>query len=171
MTPMERETILDFALGRLPKDDLLRSFGTKDGRQLGLDLLNDAVVRHDGLDAELALDLCFPFGIDEAHEPALLKMAPARWHQRHEDVVSALDGFTSPEAIAALVYATQWVPDYLEFDDVRAMATKAVWALGKTPGELAEAALHVVAESENTIISEGAKNQLERRRLAREKTR
>lgn len=39
-------------------EDVLRHFGTTDGRALGIRLLRDAVDHQDGLDVEMALIVC-----------------------------------------------------------------------------------------------------------------
>ncbi|MBB2749926.1 UNVERIFIED_ORG: HEAT repeat protein [Rhizobium aethiopicum] len=60
----------------------------------------------------------------------LLQLLQEGWHFKHEDVVSALADLKAPEAVEALYKVTYWVPSYLEFDDARALAVKAIWALG-----------------------------------------
>ena len=90
----------------------------------------------------------------------------ADWHVRHEDVVSALDKLRSPETVEVLFRATQWIPKSLEYDDSRALAVKAIWALGKIPGTEAETKLETLARFENTILRQNAVEQLERRRKA-----
>ncbi|MET9438981.1 HEAT repeat domain-containing protein, partial [Streptomyces sp. NPDC006551] len=63
----------------------------------------------------------------------------------------------------ALVAATRWVPEYLDFDESRALAVKAIWALGAIPGEEAREALEGLRGDENEIIRENAVKQLARR--------
>ena len=70
----------------------------------------------------------------EDHLDLLVQLASADWHHKHEDVVSALGQLRSPAAVEALYHAAWWVPDYLDFDESRALAVKAIWALGGTPG-------------------------------------
>ena len=163
MSEEQRNAIISMALRRTSPDDVLRVFGVSDGRVLGLRLLREAVARRDGEGVELALIVSFTFGWMPEHLGVLLGLEPAVWHQSHEDVVSALGTFKSPVAVDALVHATQWVPDYLDFDEARALATKAVWALGGIAGDEAQAALVRLTQDPDPIVSDGAKYQLRRR--------
>lgn len=144
----------------LSSDEFLRRFGAPDGVALGLDLLRDAVERRDPLDVELALVVCFRFGFAEGHLQPLLGLAFADWHQRHEDVATALGRLKSPASVAALTYLARWVPAYLEFDDARALAVKAIWALGGIGGDAAHEALTSLASSGSGIVAENAVAQL-----------
>ena len=146
----------------LSADEFLREFGVTDGMALGLDLLRDAVDRRDPVDVELALIVCFRFGFSEGHLQLLLTLAFADWHQRHEDVAMALGKIRSPASVEALVHLARWVPGYLEFDESRALATKAIWALGAISGDAAHQALESLARSESSIVAEGAVAQLQR---------
>jgi hypothetical protein len=144
-------------------EDVLRQFGTADGRGLGLNLLRDAVRARDAVDVEFALIVCSTFGVTMDHLEPLVQLASANWHERHEDVVTGLGRLRTPRAVDALFWATQWIPAYLDFDESRALATKAIWALGGTPGEEAERALRRLLDSTDEIVREGAENQLKRR--------
>ncbi len=84
------------------------------------------------------------------------------WHRRHEDVASALGRLRSPASVGALVYLARWVPAYLEFDDARALAVKAIWALGGIGGEAAHEALRSLAGSECGVVAENAVAQLQK---------
>jgi HEAT repeat protein len=150
--------------GRQPMSDerFLKEFGAADGTALGLGLLRDAVDRRDPVDAELALVVCFRFGFTQGHLQPLITLAFADWHQRHEDVASALGQLRSPESVDALVHLAQWVPGYLEFDDARALAVKAIWALGGIGSEAAREALTSLASSECSVVAENAVAQLQK---------
>ncbi|MEU8679480.1 HEAT repeat domain-containing protein [Streptomyces sp. NPDC048560] len=69
----------------------------------------------------------------------------------------------SPKTVPTLVLATRWVPEYLDWDENRALAVKAIWALGAIPGPEAREALNALRDEENEIIRENAVNQLARR--------
>jgi hypothetical protein len=77
-----------------------------------------------------------------------------------------LQKWPTVDTVGALFRATQWIPKSLEYDDARALAVKAIWALGKIPGPEAEAKLETLARSENTILRQNAVEQLERRNAA-----
>jgi HEAT repeat protein len=104
------------------------------------------------------------FGFTDGHLQLLLALAFADWHQRHEDVASALGEVHSPVTVDALVHLAHWVPGYLEFDDARALAVKAIWALGGIRGEAARRALTSLASSPCGIVAENAVAQLRSRR-------
>jgi HEAT repeat protein len=106
--------------------------------------------------------VCFRFGFSDAHLELLMTLALADWHQRHEDVASALGELRSPASVGALVHLAEWVPGYLEFDDARALAVKAIWALGGIGGEEARGALASLASSPSRIVAESAVAQLEK---------
>jgi hypothetical protein len=144
----------------LSQDEFLRRFGAPDGVALGLDLLRDAVERRDSLDVELALVVCFKFGFSVGHLQPLLALAFADWRQRHEDVAAALGRLKSPASVDALTHLPRWVPAYLDFDDARALAVKAIWALGGIGGDAAHAALTSLASSGSGVVAENAVAQL-----------
>jgi hypothetical protein len=142
-------------------DEVLRHFSATDGK--GLSLLRDAVDREDGLDVEMALIVCATFGFTMGHLDLLVRLARAGWHHKHEGVVAALGQLRAPAAVDALYHAAWWVPDYLDFDESRALAVKAIWALGGTPGDEAEQALTELVGVEDEIVREAARAQLDRR--------
>src|SRR6266705_7116392 len=119
MTPEERDLIMSLVVvpGRQPEDHreaVLQHFGESDGKVLGLALLNDALVRQDGIDVEMALIVSNTFGLTQDHVSPLVVLCVAKWHQKHEDIAAALGQLRNPAAIPALYGATQWVPDYLD---------------------------------------------------------
>jgi HEAT repeat protein len=143
--------------------DVLDQFGTADGRALGLALLRDAVDRQDGSDTELALIVCYTFGFTPDHLDLLVRLTSADWHHKHEDVVRALGKLRSPAAVDALQEMAQRVPDYLDFDENRGLAVKAIRALGDTPGPEAEQALTALLGSDSEVVRDAARQQLDRR--------
>ena len=140
---------------------LLRKLGAKDGRALGVELLGGALQSRDAGDVEIALIISYAYGLTPEHLGSLLELVSADWHHSHEDVVMALDRLRAPEAVEALVHATQWVPDYLDYDECRALATKAIWALGKTAGSDAKQALVRLVDSDDEILRERATHVLQ----------
>ncbi|MGW4742189.1 HEAT repeat domain-containing protein [Nocardia xishanensis] len=144
--------------------DILEHFGVSDGKKLGLDLIQDAIERCDRRDVRPALVVAYAFGIDSDYLPSFLQLAQADWHQAHEDIAFELGKMRSPRAIEALFHLARWVPDYLAWDDNRALASKAIWALGGIPGPEAERALLQLQDSENQIVRSAARKQLARRR-------
>ncbi|MER5501123.1 MULTISPECIES: HEAT repeat domain-containing protein [unclassified Streptomyces] len=169
MTPEEQDLIMGLAfvpgVGRTRTiDEVLAHFGESDGGALALRLLRDAVERRDADDVEMALIVhgAADASAEEFMEP-LTELFPAEWHREHEDIVSMLGRLRSPRTMPTLVLATHWVPEHLDWDENRALAVKAIWALGAIPGEEARDALKGLRDAENEIIRENAVNQLARR--------
>jgi HEAT repeat protein len=166
VSPEERSLVMALFVvpGREPmsNEQFLREFGATDGVALGLDLLNDAVARRDPVDVELALVVCFRFGFSDGHLQPLISLAFGDWHQRHEDVASALGRLRSPASVDALVHLAGWIPTYLEYDEARALAVKAIWALGGIGGEDAHQALSSIAGSSCAVLAESAVAQLQK---------
>jgi hypothetical protein len=169
VTPEVRKLILSLVV--TPKDKsggdpgaVLQYFCTDDGVALGRRLLRDAVNQKDAIDFELAMIVCSRFGaFDESLLPLLIEQSCVDWHHRHEDVVSLLGKYKSLMAVDALYDATQWIPGYLDFDDSRALARKAIWALGGIPGPEASEALTRLLEDKDEDLREAAVEQLRRR--------
>ncbi|MFF5933185.1 HEAT repeat domain-containing protein [Streptomyces sp. NPDC012508] len=169
MTPEERDLIM--GLGVAPcspptrtLDEVLAHFGESDGGALALRLLRDAMERQDADDVAMALIVHATANAsgEEFLEP-LIELFPADWHREYEDIVSMLGRLRSPKTVPTLVLATRWVPEYLDWDENRALAVKAIWALGAIAGPEAREALEGLRDDENEIIRENALRQLARR--------
>jgi hypothetical protein len=149
----------------LSKEGFLLQFPSAvENGKLSLKLLEEAYSARNPDDMDCALVVGFSFGFGPEHTTILCQLVDEDWHRSHEDAVSALDGLRTPVAIEFLFRATQWVPDYLDFDDARALAVKAIWALGNLPGPEAETKLKAIARSDHPILRMNAGEQLERRR-------
>ena len=133
---------------------------------MALKWLQEAYETRNADDLSYAFIIGFTFGFASEHKDILRRLVDEDWHYSHEGVVSALKTWPTPDTVDALFRATQWIPKALEYDDARALAVKAIWALGKIPGPEAEAKLEMLARSENTILRQNAVEQLERRRKA-----
>ncbi|MFF6772469.1 HEAT repeat domain-containing protein [Streptomyces sp. NPDC012637] len=169
MTPEEQDLVMGLVLvpgkgRRRTFEEVLAHFGESDGGALALRLLRDAMERRDADDVEMALIVkaAADASGEEFLEP-LIELSRADWHTRHEDAVRMLGKFRSPRMVPALVEATRWVPEYLDWDENRALAVKAIWALGAVPGPEARDALEGLRDDENAIIRENALKQLARR--------
>src|SRR5262245_29089389 len=140
MTEKQRKLCRDLIIqpdgrSRIAKEDFLRSFpsAVEHGR-LALKWLEEAYRAQNADDLLCALIIGGNFGFGLEHLDILCRLVGDDWHYSHEDVVEALDGLRTPDAVEVLFRATQWTPKSLEYDDSRALAVKAVWALGKIPG-------------------------------------
>jgi len=136
---------------------------TGDDRAFALSILADAISKRDSLNLAAGLSLAFEFGFSAEHLGLLISLVDADWHHSHEDVVWALDKLGDLKSVDALFKATQIVPQYLAYDDTRALASKAIWALGNLNDKIADEKLRLLAESDCEVIKEDALEQLERR--------
>ena len=172
MTPTERSLCLALVVipprgeRTISKEEFLRQFpsAVKDGK-LNLKVLEDAYHGRSADDLRCALTIGFAFSFAPEHIDILYRLLRADWHDAHEDIVSALEAWPSPETIEALYNATQWIPKSLEWDDNRALAKRAIWALGKIPGDATETRLETLARSDDSVLKNAAEEQLSRRHL------
>jgi hypothetical protein len=146
-------------------EEFLRQFPSAvvHGR-LALRLLEEACGRRDAEDLHCALIVGHTFGFGPEHTDTLCCLVGADWHFSHEDIVSALDGLGSPHIVDALFHATQWIPDNLKYDKARALAVKAIWALGRIAGNEARQKLEMVLHCDDPVLQKNAEYQLKRRR-------
>ena len=56
--------------------------------------------------------------------PVLGSLLSEKWHHSHEDLVTLVGELHDASSVDVLYGATRWVPDYLAFDDSRALAAK-----------------------------------------------
>jgi hypothetical protein len=95
------------------------------------------------------------------HAPALIQLAEAPWHQRHEDVVHALQQLRSPEAVSTLERVTFSNHAYLAYDNNHALARKCTWALADIGTQEAQQALKRIAGCTDPTIAGYAKKRLD----------
>ena|SRR5688572_7188363 len=147
------------------EDEFLNQFPSAvEGGKLAVKLLDDASQARNAEDLHGALVVGYAFGFGPEHIDILCGLVDDDWHYCHEDVVSALDKLRTPKAIEALFRATQWIPQSLEYDDSRALAVKAIWALGNLQSREADMKLEALARADDAILQRTAAEQLERRR-------
>src|SRR5262249_29584734 len=159
MTPEQRKLCRDllitpFTGGRqISEQEFLRQFPSAlENGKLAPRWLDEAYRARDADDLSCALIVGFTFGFAPETEDILRRLIDADWHYSHEDVVSALETWPTTDNVEALFRATQWIPKSLDYDDSRALAVKAIWALGKTPGIEAETKLEALARSDDPIL-------------------
>jgi hypothetical protein len=131
----EKDLILDLTLNRISEEAFFEVLGTgsRDGRALGLAMIERALSEKDPLGVELGLYLGFRFGFSPEYQRPLLALAEAPWHKRHEDVVSGLEKLLDPASVAVLRRVADARYTYLAYDDSRALRIKSVYAISKIP--------------------------------------
>lgn len=164
MNEFECDLALDLAEKKVSKKDFLKLLMRgEDPEEVVRQVLAEAIDSKVPDNVECALIVGFNFGFTQKHLQLLIVILIEPWHFRHEDAVDALATLKSPMAVEALYGATQWIPKYLEFDESRALASKAIWALGAIDGSDANAALLRLAEGSDSFLSKCANEQLNRR--------
>lgn len=94
-------------------------------------------------------------GFKPEHVPLLIKLFYEPWHYYHEDIVAALDQLREPRALKLFFDATQFLPEYMDYDiDNRAMARKAIWGLANLGTLEAVEILKQLAQSDVSAIKE-----------------
>lgn len=167
MNDQERSLVVAMATQVLPPAEFLKQFRAAiDGRKLCRELLAEAIESRSAEDVEWSLLVGFAFGFTNEHLPLLIELAFAEWHERHEDAVSALGDLNSREAVDALLHSARHIPKYLKFDESRALAVKAIWALGRISGSEADAALNELINDTDPILADAAAEQMKRRAAA-----
>jgi hypothetical protein len=159
------ELVWDFFRKKITVQELLRQHGETDGARFADVMIRDAAARRDADDFEAALGLFFRLGTTAAAPKDLLcALADAEWHHSHEDVISYLDRLRDSTLIPILVRATQWLPEYMAWDDEnRTLARKAIYAISKIDDPKADEALSGLAQSEHPGIRALAERKLRER--------
>lgn len=97
-------------------------------------------------------------GADKDYTETLLLLLDADWHTSEEDIVSVLEIIKDPKSVDKLYNVAIDVPDY---DEMRALAKKCMWALSAINTPEARRKLELLKESADFIIKENATFQLE----------
>ena len=150
----------------LEPKEILERFGanTDDAFAFGLSLLQQVTQKKDADELGYALILCSALkSFDESYVDLLIELSSANWHEQHENIVQILHQLKSPKAIDALYHLTQWLPEYMNYDEEnRSLARKALFALGDTPGEEAKQAIQKLLQDNNPKVREFAQEQIDR---------
>src|SRR5438876_12416414 len=120
MTAAQRKLCRDLVIspprgvGQISKEEFLRQFPSSvEHGKLAVKLLEEAYEAKDAEDLQCVLIIGFAFGFVPEHKDILRRLIEADWHYSHEDAVSALETWPSPDTVEALFRATQWIPKSL----------------------------------------------------------
>ncbi|HXA17832.1 MAG TPA: hypothetical protein VN380_12620 [Thermoanaerobaculia bacterium] len=132
MNAEQQAAVVDYMVGRLSYEDLVRRTGIDPVGQPGVAEreLRAGLAARDAGTIECALLLAFRFELltpDMASLLGLLLLEP--WHQKHEDIAKILQELREPATADALAGAAVVKHDYLAYDDSHALARKCIWAL------------------------------------------
>jgi HEAT repeats len=150
----QRETIWQMVLGpRALQDVGLAEFSAATGIQdpvaWAASELKTALLAGSADDVELTMMIGGVFGLDDRWVEPLIEVLEADWGHKHEDAAFDLGRLGNPKAVPALTRAAYWVPEYLEFDEARSLAVKAIHSLGIIPGPAALTALEELLQHED----------------------
>lgn len=165
MTPEQRDTVIDFALGKVSPEALVHALGVDlyADPQSTVALLRSEVSAKSPEGVDAALILCVCFGLTPAHVSALVELVTAPWHARHEDVALALEQLCHPDSVEALYEAAsetyRTVPS-LQHDTGHAFARKCVWALARIGSTEAWEKLELLAQSQDPEVKGYANKRL-----------
>lgn len=160
----ERALIIDLVLGRMSEDDFLGRLGRSriEVPSLVTNLLERSVEERDSVAVELWLSVGHRFGFEAAAESALVQLAEATWHERHEDVVDALSKLKSESTIVALQRLANADLAYREFDDAASLRAKAVRAIAGLQTHEAIISLTALTGSPHLSAAQAARDWLAR---------
>ncbi len=170
MTPDQQDLAFRLVLspgrGRASSlEEFCQHAGIDDPVAWSLGELDDAISRRDPDDAEAALVVSAAAGRDQRWAPRYRALLQTDWHHLHEGAAFALGALGDADDVPALIHAAHHVPDYLEFDENRGLASKAIHSLGKIPGPEAGAALEaLLVTHEDSALRRTVQRVLDRRR-------
>ncbi len=123
-----------------------------------LPLLKESAKEKNPEKLEATISVISRDGADEDCTDILLQLLDEHWHISEEDIVSVLEIIKDPRSVERLYTVAINVPDY---DEMRALAKKCMWALSAINTPEAIAKLKLLQNSDDMIIKENATFQLE----------
>lgn len=123
-----------------------------------LSLLKENAKNEDQEGLETTLSVLFYDGADADYTDILLQLLDEKWHISEEDIISVLELIKDPKSVDKLYEVALDVPDY---DDMRAIAKKCMWALSAVNTPEAIQKLKLLKKVDDPIIKENAIFQLE----------
>jgi hypothetical protein len=123
-----------------------------------LSLLKDNATNNDDKGLANTLAVLFYDGADTDYTDILLQLLDEKWHTSEEDIISMLELIKDPKSVDKLYKVALDVPDY---DDMRAIAKKCIWALSAINTPEAVQKLKLLENVDDPIIKENAAFELE----------
>lgn len=164
MTEKEKDLICDFASNTISEKKFLKhfSYDISKNPNIIVNLLKEAYENKNAEDVEGAISLVFRYNLVENNIELICKLLVEQWHYSHENIVSYFQQLKNPETIDCLYKTTQTKYDYLEYNDCYSLIVKCCWALGDINTPESKEKLRLLAQSDNEIMQNAAKEQLER---------
>lgn len=123
-----------------------------------LSLLKDNVKNKNDKGLANTLAVICNDGADSDYTDILLQLLDEQWHTSEEDIISVLELIKDPKSVDKIYEVALAVPDY---DDMRAIAKKCMWALSAINTPEAVQKLKLLEKVDDLIIKENATFQLE----------
>ncbi len=166
MRGIDEQDLDKLIFGTISKEQFLELIKVKSedlGNEL-FEMVNFAYEQHSDVNVEIAIYLVFTYELfSENYLDVLNNLILCDWHEQHENIAMLLQRLKSPKSVDYLYNTVNKKYSYLEYDDSYALAVKCIWALGDIGNEEAKEYLKRLLNSENEIIVENAKKQLERK--------
>jgi hypothetical protein len=148
---LNRTDYFDNYWEQFPKGGLLRF------KSETLSLLKNNIEKRDSKGLSNTLAVIYNDGADHDYTSVLLSLLDEDWHTSEEDIIGILELIKDPKSINKLYDVAVNVPDY---DDMRAVAKKCMWALSAINTPEAIEKLKLLQKSDDPIIKENATFQL-----------
>lgn len=118
-----------------------------------INILKKNIKEKDAKGLDLTLVKLFHLGVDKDFTEILLNLLEEDWHLQEENIVELLGIIKDPRSIDKLYELAINIPDY---DDMRALAKKCMWALSAIGTPNAKEKLCLLAKNDDGIIKENA---------------
>ena len=123
-----------------------------------LSLLKDNAANKNSKGLANTLAVIYNDGADFDYTDILMRLLDEKWHTSEEDIICVLEIIKDPKSVNKLYEVALNIPEY---DDMRAIAKKCMWALSAINTPEAVKKLKLLKNVDDIIIKENATFQLE----------
>ena len=166
MNEQEEQFILDYACGKITKEDLFTKLPLYADSTFLMSQFENAILEKDGHNINFLRMI--PCENLQVLYPIYKKLLLEIWHIENEDIVRYFqNNFNDDrENISTLLRAIEIIPDYLKFDDMKyPYIRKIIYAIGSQPEPYNSEALEKLAsETNDEKIKDLALHQIEKRK-------
>jgi hypothetical protein len=127
-------------------------------KEEALSLLKENIANKNDSGLANTLAVIWHDGADRDYTDFLLQLLDEKWHISEEDIISVLELIKDPKSVDKLYEVAINIPEY---DEMRAIAKKCMWALSAIRTPQAIQKLRMLEKADDPIIKENAAFQLE----------
>lgn len=163
LTEAQRKSVMDYYLGDIDVEEFVTVVGVDPRTDPGspLRLIREATAARDAEALEAALGVAARHNrIGSDYVDVFCDLLGADWHTRHEDVARWLQELRDPRSVPALYRGARANFAYRDYDEVRALTRKCLWALTHIGDDSAVSAIEALAEEEDPVIRRLAEHHL-----------